>query len=62
MGDLVSNDEKSAAIIVPLMDINPETGDRLDYADLKKSSRKSGTNSPEIPRSNNTYNRLRQTG
>jgi len=34
MGDLVANDEKSAAIIVPLLDINPETGERLDYADL----------------------------
>jgi predicted RND superfamily exporter protein len=36
MGDLVANDEKSAAIIVPLMDKNPETGERLDYADLSK--------------------------
>ncbi len=34
VGDLVANDEKSAAIIVPLLDINPETGERLDYADL----------------------------
>ena len=34
MGDLVSNDEKSAALIVPLLDINPETGERLDYAQL----------------------------
>ncbi|MCP5147803.1 MAG: MMPL family transporter [Pseudomonadales bacterium] len=34
MGDLVSNDGKSAAIIVPLLDINPETGERLDYAEL----------------------------
>lgn len=34
IGDLVANDEKSAAIIVPLLDINPETGERLDYADL----------------------------
>jgi uncharacterized protein len=34
MGDLVANDEKSAAIIVPLLDKNPETGERLDYADL----------------------------
>ena len=25
---------KSAAIIVPLLDINPETGERLDYAEL----------------------------
>ena len=36
MGDLVANDEKSAAIIVPLLDNNPETGERLDYADLSK--------------------------
>ena len=34
MGDLVANNEKSAAIIVPLLDNNPETGERLDYADL----------------------------
>lgn len=34
MGDLVANDEKSAAIIVPLLDKNPETGERLDYAEL----------------------------
>ncbi len=34
MGDLVANNEKSAAIIVPLMDTNPETGERLDYAEL----------------------------
>lgn len=34
MGDLVANDEKSAAIIVPLMDKDPETGERLDYAHL----------------------------
>ncbi len=34
IGDLVANDEKSAAIIVPLMDINPQTGERLDYREL----------------------------
>ncbi|MEH6588011.1 MAG: MMPL family transporter [Halioglobus sp.] len=34
MGDLVANNEKSAAIIVPLLDKNPETGERLDYSDL----------------------------
>ena len=34
MGDLVANDEKSLAIIVPLLDINPETGERLDYTNL----------------------------
>ncbi|KAA1193300.1 RND family transporter [Pseudohalioglobus sediminis] len=36
MGDLVANDEKSAAIIIPLMDRHPETGERLDYSDLGK--------------------------
>jgi len=36
MGDLVGNDWKSAAIIVPLLDKNPETGERLDYAKLSK--------------------------
>jgi predicted RND superfamily exporter protein len=36
MGDLVANDEKSAAIIVPLLDTNPETGERLDYSALSK--------------------------
>ena len=34
MGDLVANDEKSAAIIIPLLDKNPETGERLDYSEL----------------------------
>lgn len=34
MGDLIGNDEKSAAIIVPLMDRDPQTGERLDYARL----------------------------
>ena len=34
MGDLVANNEKSAAIIVPLLDKNPETGERLDYSEL----------------------------
>ncbi|KZX58966.1 RND transporter [Halioglobus sp. HI00S01] len=33
-GDLVANDEKSAAIIIPLLDNNPETGERLNYAEL----------------------------
>jgi predicted RND superfamily exporter protein len=36
LGDLVGNNEKSAALIVPLLDINPETGERLDYAELSK--------------------------
>ncbi len=34
MGDLVANDGMSAAIIVPLLDNNPETGERLDYSEL----------------------------
>jgi uncharacterized protein len=34
LGDLVSNDLKSMTIIVPLLDKNPETGERLDYAEL----------------------------
>lgn len=34
IGDLVSNDLKSMTIIVPLLDKNPETGERLDYAEL----------------------------
>ncbi|TDG13663.1 RND family transporter [Seongchinamella unica] len=36
MGDLVANDEKSAAIIIPLLDKNPETGERLDYSELSE--------------------------
>jgi predicted RND superfamily exporter protein len=35
-GDLIGNNEKSAALIVPLLDINPETGERLDYGELSK--------------------------
>lgn len=34
IGDLIANDMKSATIIVPLLDKNPETGERLDYAEL----------------------------
>ncbi|MCB1690682.1 MAG: RND family transporter [Halioglobus sp.] len=34
IGDLVGNDMKSMTIIVPLLDRNPETGKRLDYAEL----------------------------
>jgi len=33
-GDLVGNDRKSAAVVVPLLDINPQTGERLNYAEL----------------------------
>ncbi|MEZ5571475.1 MAG: MMPL family transporter [Halioglobus sp.] len=36
LGDLVANDLKSMTIIVPLLDKNPETGERLDYADLSE--------------------------
>lgn len=36
MGDLVGNDEKSAAIIVPLMSKDPETGERINYAKLSE--------------------------
>ncbi|MEM6579708.1 MAG: MMPL family transporter [Pseudomonadota bacterium] len=34
IGDLVANDERSSAIIVPLLDRDPETGERLNYAEL----------------------------
>lgn len=34
LGDLVSNDLRSMTIIVPLLDKDPETGERLDYAKL----------------------------
>ncbi|NQX89474.1 MAG: RND family transporter [Halioglobus sp.] len=37
VGDLVGNDSKSATIIAPLLDKNPETGERLDYAELSKT-------------------------
>ncbi len=37
MGDLVANNGKSLAIIVPLLDKNPETGERLNYAELSKT-------------------------
>ena len=30
-GDLIANDSKSVAIIVPLLDLDPETGERLNY-------------------------------
>lgn len=33
-GNLVANDERSSALLVPLMDRNPDTGARLDYAAL----------------------------
>lgn len=34
LGDLIANDLKSMTILVPLLDKNPETGERLDYAEL----------------------------
>ena len=34
VGDLISNSENSAAIVVPLLETNPETGLPLDYAEL----------------------------
>lgn len=34
LGDLIANDLKSMTIIVPLLDNDPETDERLDYADL----------------------------
>jgi predicted RND superfamily exporter protein len=34
VGDLISNDGTSAAIRVPLMDVDPDTGGRLDYMGL----------------------------
>ena len=34
VGDLIGNDMKSATIIAPLLDKNPQTGERLDYAEL----------------------------
>ena len=34
VGDLVGNDMKSATIIAPLLDKNPETGERIDYSEL----------------------------
>lgn len=36
IGDMVANDERSVAIIVPLMTHDPETGERLDYAALSE--------------------------
>ena len=36
LGDLIANDLKSMTILVPLLDKNPETGERLDYAELSR--------------------------
>jgi len=30
-GDLVANNEQSSSVLIPLMDFDPETGERLDY-------------------------------
>ena len=37
VGRLVANNFKSSAIIAPLTDINPETGEKLDYRDFSQS-------------------------
>jgi predicted RND superfamily exporter protein len=37
VGRLVANNFKSATIIAPLTDTNPDTGERLDYRDFSKS-------------------------
>ncbi len=40
IGDLVANNFRSSAIIVPLLDFNPETGEKLDYAELDNTLNK----------------------
>ncbi|MCP5092156.1 MAG: RND family transporter, partial [Gammaproteobacteria bacterium] len=40
VGRLVANNFKSSAIIAPLTDINPETGEKLDYRDFSQSIEK----------------------
>jgi predicted RND superfamily exporter protein len=40
VGRLVANNFRSAAIIAPLTDINPETGEKLDYRDFSRSIEK----------------------
>lgn len=37
VGQLVSNDYKSSMIFVPLLDKNPQTGEKLDYTTLSKA-------------------------
>lgn len=34
IGSLVANDHRSAVVLAPLQEINPETGEKLDYAEL----------------------------
>lgn len=36
VGSLVANDHTSAVVIAPLQEVNPETGEKLDYADLSR--------------------------
>lgn len=36
IGSLVGNDARSAVILAPLLEVNPETGEKLDYADLSR--------------------------
>jgi predicted RND superfamily exporter protein len=40
VGRLVANNFRSAAIIAPLTDVNPETGEKLDYRDFSRSIEK----------------------
>ena len=37
VGDLVADNFKSAAIFVPLLDTDPQTGKRLDYKQFSKN-------------------------
>jgi hypothetical protein len=41
IGRLVANDLKSALVQADLLEINPQTGEKLDYAEVAKSSRRS---------------------
>jgi predicted RND superfamily exporter protein len=36
MGRLVANDFKSTVVVLPLLEINPDTGQRLDYLDFSR--------------------------
>lgn len=36
IGSLVANDHRSAVILAPLQEINPDTGEKLDYAELSQ--------------------------
>ncbi len=37
VGNLVANDFKSSTIVVPLLDVDPATGKRINYGELTKS-------------------------